>query len=80
MCNTWCIHNWQVYVQTGVIFKHLTQVSVVTLRSDLEKKEESKKRHRKKRVKAGLHKFFQKHRSDLKMLCARDDMKKVTYS
>jgi len=54
------IHTWQVYVQTSVIFKHLTQVIVVTLRSDLERKREGKKRYRKGwggEGKTEVHKF-----------------------
>jgi hypothetical protein len=46
---TWYRHAWQVYAQTSVIFKHLTQVSVVSSRSNLERKGEGKKRYRKKR-------------------------------
>jgi hypothetical protein len=58
-----------IYGSLGV--KGLTQISVVTSRSDLESKGEGKKNSEKKGVKAGLPKFFQKHRSDLKILCAK---------
>ena len=62
MCYPWYIHTWQVYVQTSVIFEYLTQVIVVTLRSDLERKGVGKKRYRKKGGRGGggkaeMHKF-----------------------
>jgi hypothetical protein len=73
MCYTWDIHTWQVYVQTSVIFKHLTQVSVVTLRSDLERKGEGKKTYRNKRGRGEGRsaQIFRNPRSDLKILGAR---------
>ena len=57
--------------KTVLCCKHLTKVSVVRLRSDLERKGEGQKRYTKKGVTAGLYKFFQKHTSDLKILRTR---------